>query len=142
MIRPWLSDTIAALRRALRSAGIESSGISTVLLVGGTSRIPLVAQMVSEDLGRPVAVDAHPKHAVALGAALTAASTAGQGAVTPPVEPAVVPPPPPMAPSPSPDAPVVALQAGSSAPARSRRGLLVAAVVALVVVIGAAVVLT
>ena len=65
MVRPWLTDTISALRRALRSAGVEPEGIKTVLLVGGSSRIPLVSQMVSESLGRPVSVDAHPKHAVA-----------------------------------------------------------------------------
>jgi len=44
--------------------------LSTVLLVGGSSRIPLVAQLVSEQLGRPVAVDADPKNAIAKGAAL------------------------------------------------------------------------
>ena len=43
-----------------------------MLLVGGSSRIPLVAEMVGAELGRPVAVDAHPKHAVALGAAIVA----------------------------------------------------------------------
>ncbi|HEX2062890.1 MAG TPA: Hsp70 family protein [Acidimicrobiales bacterium] len=70
MIRPTLSDTIGALRRALRSAGVEPHQVGTVLLVGGSSRIPLVGQLVSTELGRPVAVDAHPKHAIALGAAL------------------------------------------------------------------------
>jgi molecular chaperone DnaK len=75
MIRPVLDDTLAATRRAVRSAGIDPDQIATVLLVGGSSRIPLVAQTVSAELGRPVAVDAHPKHAVALGAALTAAAT-------------------------------------------------------------------
>ena len=41
------------------------AGLSAVLLVGGSSRIPLVAQTVSERLGRPVAVDADPKNAIA-----------------------------------------------------------------------------
>ena len=74
MIRPTLTGTIEALRRALRSAGVEPQDVKAVLLVGGSSRIPLVAQMVSAELGRPVAVDAHPKHAIALGAALAAGS--------------------------------------------------------------------
>ena len=43
-----------------------------VLLAGGSSRIPLVAETLSAELGRPLAVDAHPKHVVALGAALAA----------------------------------------------------------------------
>ncbi|MEZ5408973.1 MAG: Hsp70 family protein [Acidimicrobiales bacterium] len=72
LIRPALSDSLEAMRRALRSASLSAEDVSRVLLVGGSSRIPLVAQMVSSDLGRPVAVDAHPKHAIALGAALAA----------------------------------------------------------------------
>lgn len=72
MVRPALVDTITALRRALRSADVEPDQVKTVLLVGGSSRIPLVAQMVGAELGRPVAVDAHPKHSIALGAALAA----------------------------------------------------------------------
>ena len=72
MIRPALGDTIGALRRAMRSAHVVASDVRVVLLVGGSSRIPLVAQMVGAEVGRPVAVDVHPKHAVALGAALVA----------------------------------------------------------------------
>ena len=40
MIRPRVSDTIAALRRALRSARVEPDEVGAVLLVGGSSRIP------------------------------------------------------------------------------------------------------
>lgn len=70
MIRPALSDSVGALRRALASAEVTADDVTVVLLVGGSSRIPLVAQLVGSELGRPVAVDAHPKHAIALGAAL------------------------------------------------------------------------
>jgi len=73
MVRAPLSETIGALRRALQSAGVGEGEVKAVLLVGGSSRIPLVGQLVSAELGRPVAVDAHPKHAIALGAALGAA---------------------------------------------------------------------
>ncbi|GIW20002.1 MAG: hypothetical protein KatS3mg065_0298 [Chloroflexota bacterium] len=69
MIRPRLSETIAALERAVRSAGIGMADVSRILLVGGSSRIPLVADMVGRTTGRPIAVDAHPKFAIALGAA-------------------------------------------------------------------------
>ncbi|MDD7968654.1 Hsp70 family protein [Actinomycetospora lemnae] len=69
MIRPSITATIASLRRALESANVRPEQLTTVLLVGGSSRIPLVAQMVSAELGRPTAVDAHPKHAIVLGAA-------------------------------------------------------------------------
>jgi molecular chaperone DnaK len=79
MIRPALGETITALRGALRSAGVSADEVHAVLLVGGSSRIPLVAQMVSAELGRPIVVDAHPKHAVAQGAAAAAAARAGAG---------------------------------------------------------------
>lgn len=78
MIRPTLAETVAALERALDSAGIEPAAVSAVLLVGGSSRIPLVAELLSDAIGRPIAVDAHPKHAVALGAAHAAALRSGR----------------------------------------------------------------
>jgi hypothetical protein len=77
MVRPALSDTITAMNRALRSAKVTPDEVTAVLLVGGSSRTPLVAELVSSALGRPVAVDAHPKYGVAMGAALTAATRAG-----------------------------------------------------------------
>jgi molecular chaperone DnaK len=70
LIRPALGDTVDAMRRALSSADVEPDELRSVLLVGGSSRIPLVGQMLVAALGRPVAIDVHPKHAVALGAAL------------------------------------------------------------------------
>jgi Tol biopolymer transport system component len=70
LIRPALGDTVDAMRRALSSADVEPSELRSVLLVGGSSRIPLVGQMLVSALGRPVAIDVHPKHAVALGAAI------------------------------------------------------------------------
>ena len=73
MIRPPLSSTVEALRRALESAGVGADALTAVLLVGGSSRIPLVARMVGEALGCRTVVDSHPKHAVALGAAVVAA---------------------------------------------------------------------
>ena len=72
MVRPRIHETIAALGRATRSAGLEYGDIDRILLVGGSSRIPLVAEMVRDATGRPVAVDAHPKHTMALGAAYVA----------------------------------------------------------------------
>jgi molecular chaperone DnaK len=72
MIRPQVAETVEALRRTLRSADVDPQDLDAVLLVGGSSRVPLVAQLVSAELGRPVAVDADPKAAIALGAALSA----------------------------------------------------------------------
>jgi hypothetical protein len=72
------------------------------VLVGGSSRIPLVSEVVSDEIGRPVAVDAHPKLAVAMGAAvasqaeLPAAPTNAGTSGRPDTAPFVVPPPEPM----------------------------------------------
>jgi molecular chaperone DnaK len=73
MIRAQIGETVQALRRSLQSAQLEPEELDVVLLVGGSSRVPLVAQLVSAELGRPVAVDADPEAAIALGAALLAA---------------------------------------------------------------------
>ena len=70
MVRPAIDRTVSALGRALAEAKVEPSQLTAVLLVGGSSRIPLIAQALASQLGRPVAVDTHPKYAVALGAAL------------------------------------------------------------------------
>lgn len=79
MIRAPLTSTVDALRRALESAGVGADALTAVLLVGGSSRIPLVARMVGEALGCRTVVDSHPKHAIALGAAVVA--TRGSAAV-------------------------------------------------------------
>src|SRR4051794_38413780 len=71
LIRPQVEETVSALRAAILSAGTTPDELTAVLLVGGSSRIPLVGQLVSEQLGRPVAVDADPKNAIAKGAALS-----------------------------------------------------------------------
>jgi molecular chaperone DnaK len=71
MIRPQLEESVEALHRAVVSAGLLPADLTAVLLVGGSSRIPLVSQLVSAAFDRPVAVDADPKNAIALGAALS-----------------------------------------------------------------------
>ena len=62
MIRAPIESTIGTLDRVLRAAQVDQTTLVAVLLVGGSSRIPLVAQMVSEAFGRPTVVGAHPKH--------------------------------------------------------------------------------
>jgi DNA-binding beta-propeller fold protein YncE/actin-like ATPase involved in cell morphogenesis len=121
MVRPTLYDSIEVLKSSLRSAGVSPDQLHSVLLVGGSSRMPIVAQLVGAELGRPVAVDAHPKHAVALGAAwlsgeqvplppepTPAPAEAGPVTAVVPMRPAptqVVEPPPPR-PAPPPPTPV------------------------------------
>ncbi|MGZ8527750.1 MAG: Hsp70 family protein [Candidatus Limnocylindrales bacterium] len=87
MIRPRIRETILALDRAARSAGLGFGGIDRILLVGGSSRIPLVAEMVREATERPIALDAHPKHTMALGAAWVAERSRLAAAGETPTEP-------------------------------------------------------
>ncbi len=76
LIAPAVDSTIEAMRRTMDSAELGDKGLSAVLLVGGSSRIPLVAQRVSAELDLPVTVDSDPKAVVALGAALSIAPNA------------------------------------------------------------------
>ena len=87
MIRPLLRETLDSTRRAVDSAGLQLSDVKAVLLAGGSSRIPLVSEMVRSELGRPVVTDSHPKHAVALGAARMAHALAAapSAAAVPPL---------------------------------------------------------
>ncbi|MEL7157035.1 MAG: Hsp70 family protein, partial [Actinomycetota bacterium] len=70
LVRPVLADTIETTRRAIASAELETTDIERVLLVGGSSRIPLVSQLVQNELDIDTAIDSHPKHAIALGTAI------------------------------------------------------------------------
>lgn len=76
LIRPSLTETIAVLRRTIDSTGLTIDDLDLVLLVGGSTRIPLVTQMLSAELGVRVATDTDPQAAVAVGAAIAAVAAA------------------------------------------------------------------
>lgn len=85
LIRPQITETVDALRRTLASAGLGPADLDAVLVVGGSARIPLVADLLETELGRPITVDADPQVAMAVGAAMSgfAPGTAGiDGATT------------------------------------------------------------
>lgn len=84
MIRPSVRLTTDALRRTVYSAGLRDEDLSAVLLAGGSSRIPLVDEMVREAFGKPVHVTLHPKFTVALGAAASASRAPAPSQVPPP----------------------------------------------------------
>ena len=76
-IRPSVEATLDTMQRALANAELRADEVHAVLLVGGSSRVPLVGDVVGNGLGRPLAIDAHPKLAVCRGAAVIAAHAAG-----------------------------------------------------------------
>ena len=94
MIRPSVRQTIDALRRTIGSAGLRPDDLSAVLLAGGSSRIPLVSQLVAQEFGKPVRVAPHPKFTVALGAAAIAARPGTIATPTTPIVPVPAPRPP------------------------------------------------
>ncbi|MGB7983481.1 MAG: Hsp70 family protein [Candidatus Nanopelagicales bacterium] len=69
LIHTGLEESIRTTVRALRLAGVDNSDLHVVVLVGGSSRIPLVAELLTRELGVPVAADTFPEQDIALGAA-------------------------------------------------------------------------
>ncbi|WP_370964387.1 Hsp70 family protein [Amycolatopsis sp. cg9] len=88
LIRSRLEGTVGVFGQVVRRAGVAPSDLHAVLLVGGSSRIPLVRTLLSAELGIRVAVDAHPKYTVSLGAAIAAAPRVA-GPPAPPPRPPV-----------------------------------------------------
>jgi molecular chaperone DnaK len=76
-IRPRLEQTIACCRAALTDAKLAAEAVNEVVLVGGSTRIPLVRKMVQETFGREPHVELDPDRVVALGAAIQADVLAG-----------------------------------------------------------------
>jgi molecular chaperone DnaK (HSP70) len=72
LIRPIVERTLAPCRLALADAELQPSQIDEVVLVGGSTRIPLVRRLVAELFGRPPHTELNPDEVVALGAAVQA----------------------------------------------------------------------
>ena len=69
MIDEHLERTVGALDDAVEGAGVDIADVDAIVLVGGSSRIPRVAQRLSELFDRPIVVDQDPKSSTAMGAA-------------------------------------------------------------------------
>jgi molecular chaperone DnaK len=72
IVRPVIDRTLGPCRNALADAGLEPSQIDEVVLVGGSTRIPLVHRLVGELFGRTPHSELNPDEVVALGAAVQA----------------------------------------------------------------------
>jgi molecular chaperone DnaK len=76
LIAPAVADTVTHLLATIEAAGLTADDLDAVVLAGGSARVPLVAERLSADLGRPLVVGPSPECTVALGAARLAAAAA------------------------------------------------------------------
>ncbi|UJR81100.1 Hsp70 family protein [Sandaracinus amylolyticus] len=81
-MRPLIARTFDVVADALREAGRRPREIDNVVLVGGSTRIPLVRRMVEEHFGRAPRADIDPDLVVAQGAAIHAWTLAGKPAAS------------------------------------------------------------
>jgi molecular chaperone DnaK len=68
--RPWVEATRKHCLRALSDAGLKPAELDEVVLVGGSTRMPLVRERVAEWFGREPCTSQHPDEAIALGAVI------------------------------------------------------------------------
>ena len=70
LVDDLIEDTIEPVRKALKDAKLKASDIDKVLLVGGSTRIPKVQEVVKKELGKEPSKGVNPDEVVAMGAAI------------------------------------------------------------------------
>jgi molecular chaperone DnaK len=78
LVEELVERTIAPCKMALKDAGLSTSDIDEVILVGGQSRMPKVQEMVAKLFGKEPRKDVNPDEAVAVGAAIQGGVLSGQ----------------------------------------------------------------
>jgi molecular chaperone DnaK len=78
LVEDLVQKTVGPCRTALKDAGVSTSEVSEVILVGGQTRMPLVQKYVKDLFGKEPRKDVNPDEAVAVGAAIQAGVLAGE----------------------------------------------------------------
>ena len=77
LVRPLIERTLQSCAQALKDAQLAKTDIDHVVMVGGSTRVPLVREAVGDFFGKDVRTDVDPDQVVALGAAVQADVLAG-----------------------------------------------------------------
>ena len=77
LIRPLVESTLDSVSKALADSGKRPGDLGAILLVGGSTRTPLISGLLSERTGLEPRQDVHPDLCVALGAGVLASRLAG-----------------------------------------------------------------
>jgi molecular chaperone DnaK len=78
IIEPFVQRTLEPSRQALKDAGLEAKDVDEVILVGGSTRIPMVQKQVTDFFGKEPNKGVNPDEVVAIGAAVQAGVLAGE----------------------------------------------------------------
>ncbi|HAB06226.1 MAG TPA: molecular chaperone DnaK, partial [Alcanivorax sp.] len=77
LVEQLVTRSLEPCKTAIKDAGVKTSDITDVILVGGQTRMPMVQKKVAEFFGKDARKDVNPDEAVAIGAAIQGAVLAG-----------------------------------------------------------------
>ena len=78
LIRDLVESTLEPVRKALKDAKLKASDIDKIIFVGGSTRIPMVQELIKKELGKEPHKGVNPDEVVAMGAAIQGGVLTGE----------------------------------------------------------------